>query len=59
MTKVNPSSGKETKSDIFQWVIFKSYTISFISENIKLIQLLSKSKFLSFTTKVNANNVND
>ena len=24
MTKVNPSNGNETRSDIFQWDIFKS-----------------------------------
>ena len=28
MTKVNPSKGNETKSDIFPWNIFKSDTMS-------------------------------
>ena len=32
MTKVNPTDGNETKSDIFSWDIFKSDTISFIKK---------------------------
>ena len=37
MTKVNPSNGNETKSDIFRWDIFKSDTISFfISMTFKI-----------------------
>ena len=31
----------------------------FLSENINVIQGLSKSKFVSFMTKVNPNNVNE
>ena len=34
MTKVNPSNGNETKSDIFQWDIFKSATISFFHQKM-------------------------
>ena len=34
MTKVNPSNGNETKSDIFQWDIFKSATISFFQQKM-------------------------
>ena len=34
MTKVNPSNGNETKSDIFPWDIFKSDTISFFYQKI-------------------------
>ena len=107
MTKVNPSNGNETKSDIFQWDIFKYNHISFyrkilkyfnyfqnqnfsvlwlketqamemkqnqtffhgtysnltpylfLLKNIKIFQWLSKSKFLSFMTKVNPNNGNE
>ena len=29
MTKVKSNNGNETKSDVFPWDIFKSYTISF------------------------------
>ena len=29
MTKVNPKNGNETKSDIFQWDVFKSDTSFF------------------------------
>ena len=32
MTKVKPSNGSETKSDIFPWDIFKSDTISFFNQ---------------------------
>ena len=38
MTKVNPSNGKETKSDIFPSDIFNSDTISFFIKNIKIFQ---------------------
>ena len=33
MTKVNPNNGKETKTDIFTWYIFKS-DIIFIGPKI-------------------------
>ena len=59
MTKVNPNNGKETKSDIFPWDIFKSDTISFLSKNTEVFQNLLKSKFFSFMTKVNPNNGNE
>ena len=59
MIKVNPNNGKETKSDIFPWGIFKSDNISFFIKNIKVFQRLSKSKLLSFMTKVNPNNGNE
>ena len=59
MTKVNPSNGNETKSDIFSWDIFKTDTLSFLSKNIKVFQCLSKSKVLSFMTKVNPSNRNE
>ena len=45
MTKVNPNNENETKLEIFSWDIFKSEVISFFN----IFQLLSKSKFLSFT----------
>ena len=35
MTKVKPSNGNETKSDIFSWDIFKSNTISFYPKILK------------------------
>ena len=60
MTKVNPNHENETKSDIFPWYIFKSEVICFfLSKNIKVFQLLSKSKYLSFMTKVNPNHENE
>ena len=43
----------------FPWDIFKSDTMSLLSKNIKVFQWLSKSKFLSFMTKVNPNNGNE
>ena len=59
MTKVNPNIGNGTKSDIFQWDIFKSDNISFYPKNIKVFQWVPKSKFLSFMTKVYPNNGNE
>ena len=56
MGRVNPNNGNETKSAIFQWNKFKSDVIYFLSENIKVFQLLSKFKSLSFMTEVNPNN---
>ena len=38
MTKVKPSNGNETKSDIFQWDIFKSDNISLLSKINKVFQ---------------------
>ena len=38
MTEVNVNNGKETKSDIFPWDIFKSDSISFLSKYIKVFQ---------------------
>ena len=38
MTKVNPSNGNETKSDIFPWEIFKSDNISLLSKINKVFQ---------------------
>ena len=36
MTKVNPSNGSKTKSDIFSWDIFKSEVIYyFVKKRIK------------------------
>ena len=55
MSNVNADNGNETKSDIFPWDIFKSDNKSFLSKNIKVFQSPSKSKFLGFMTKVNAN----
>ena len=52
MTAINPSNENEAKSDVFPWDIFKSDVISFLSKNIKVSQSLSKSKLISFMTKV-------
>ena len=38
MTKVNPNNGNETKSDIFQWDVFKFDIIFHCSENTKIFQ---------------------
>ena len=48
MTKVNPSNGNESKSDIFPWDIFKSDSMSFLSKNIKVFQWLFKIEFSQF-----------
>ena len=40
MTKVNRNNGNETKSDIFQWNIFKSNVIFHWSQNTKIFQWL-------------------
>ena len=58
MTKVKPSNENKTKSDIFQWDIFKSDTKSFFDKNIKVFQWLSKSKLLSFMITLKPNNGN-
>ena len=47
MNNLNPNNGNETKSETFPLDIFKSDAM----QNIKVFVLLSKSKFLSFTTK--------
>ena len=49
MTKVKPSNGNDTKSDIYFFI--KVYYI-------KVFQRLSKSEFVSFMTKMNPNNGN-
>ena len=59
MTKVNPNNGIETKWDIFQWDIFKSEVMYFLSTNIEVFQWLSESKFLSFITEGNPSNRNE
>ena len=38
MTKVKPSNGNETKSDIFPWDIFKSDNMSLLSKINKVFQ---------------------
>ena len=38
MTKVKPSNGNETKSDILPWDIFKSDNISLLSKINKVFQ---------------------
>ena len=46
MTKVNPDNRNKTKSVIVPCDIFKSdVTYFFLSKNIKVFQLLSKSNF--------------
>ena len=57
MTKVDPKNGNETKSDIFYHRAYSNLTsyIYFLSKNIKAFQLLLKSKFVSFMTKLNSN----
>ena len=65
MTKVKPNNENnenETKSDMITWNILKSEVIAFlITKKISIIvfQWFSKSKFLSFMTKVNRNNGNE
>ena len=59
MIKVNPDNENETKSNIFHFSIgtFSNLTPYLcLSKNIKIFQCFSKSKFLSFITKVNPNN---
>ena len=58
-TNLNTNNGNEAKSDIFPWDIFKSDNISFLPKNIKVFPWLSKSKFLSFMTKLNPKNGNE
>ena len=41
MTEVNPKNGKETKSDIFPWDIFKSDIICHILKNISMTFIIS------------------
>ena len=38
MTKVNPSNGNETKSDISSWDIFKSDIFFHWSNNTRIVQ---------------------
>ena len=40
MTKVNPSIGNQTKSNIFPWDIFESHIAFHWSQNTKIFQLL-------------------
>ena len=42
MTAVNPSSGNETKSDIFSWDIFLSDIIFHWSQNTKTFQFITR-----------------
>ena len=58
MTKANPTSGIETKWDILMGHIQMLRHKVFI-KNIKVLQWLSKSNFLSFMTKVNPSNGNE
>ena len=53
MTKVNPNNENETKSSTFPWDIFKFDDIYFLIKNIKVFNILSKLKFVSFTNKLN------
>ena len=58
---VNPKNGNETKSDqtFFHGTYSNLTTYLYLSKNIKVFQRLSKSKLLSFMTKVNTNNENE
>ena len=56
---MNPKNGNETKSDIFHGAYSNLTPYLFLSKNIKVLQRLSKSKFLSFITKVNPNSRNE
>ena len=56
MTKVKPSNGNETKSDIFSWDIFKSNTISFYQKILKYFNDFQNSNISVLLTKVNPNN---
>ena len=59
MTKVNPNSRNEAKSDILLWGTFKSDIIYFFYQKVKVFHWLSKSKFLIFMTEGNPNNRDD
>ena len=52
MTKVNPNNENETKSSTFPWDIFKFDDTHFLIKNIKVFNILSKLKFVSFTNKL-------
>ena len=54
MTKVNPNNGNETNKIFFHGTYSNLPSYSFLGKNIKLFQRLSKSKFPSIVTKVNA-----
>ena len=56
MTKVKPSNGNETKSDIFSWDIFKSNTISFYQKILKYCSDFQNWNISVLLTKVNPNN---
>ena len=56
MTKVNPKNGTETQSYIFPQYMFKSDIISFLFKTVKVLPWFSKTKFLRFMARVNANN---
>ena len=47
MTRVNPNNENETKSEIFAWDIFKSYTMYiFLSKDMDINRfLIKKTKF--------------
>ena len=45
MTKGNPSNGNETKSDIFQWDIFKYNHISFYRKILKYFNYFQNQNF--------------
>ena len=58
MTKVSPSSGNETKSEISHGTYSNLTLYHILSKNIKVFQWFLKSKFPSFITKVKPNNGN-
>ena len=59
MTRVNPNNGTKTKSDIFHKTCSNLTSYVFlIKKIIKVFQLFSKLKFLSFMTRVNPSNGN-
>ena len=45
MTKGNPSNGNETKSDIFQWDIFKCNHTSFYRKILKYFNYFQNQNF--------------
>ena len=48
MTRLNSNNGYETKSDIFQWDIFKSDITYFFVKKYSIISLTFKIKVSSF-----------
>ena len=59
MIKAKPNNGNETKSDTFPWDYIQILHNIFFIKNIKVFQSLSKSKCLSFMTKLNPKNGNE